>query len=113
MATRTTTTKTKSKTTKTAAKTTVKKDAKVFVFFNCDEEKSEKSMNIFYNNEVFKDTKTSKKALWAKVLEEVEVGRVQIADENLKAAQEAVTNGNPCDASQYLHFGEIVEVLCH
>ena len=86
---------------------------KAYVFFNCDEEKSEKSMNIFYNNEVFKDTKTSKKALWAKVLEEVEAGRVQIADENLKAAQDAVVNGNPCDASQYLHFGEIVEGICH
>ena len=86
---------------------------KAYVFFNCAEEKSEKSMNIFYNNEAFKDTKTSKKALWAKVLEEVEAGRVQIADENLKAAQDAVVNGNPCDAGQYLHFGEIVEVLCH
>ena len=90
-----------------ATKATTKK---AYVFFNCDEEKSEKSLNIFYNNEVFRDTK---KALWAKVLEEVEAGRVQSADENLKAAQEAVTNGNPCDASQYLHFGEIVEVLCH
>lgn len=86
---------------------------KVYVFFNCDEEKSETSMNIFYNKEVFKDTKTSKKLLWNKVLEEVKEGRVQIADENLKAAQEAVTNGDPCDASQYLHYGEIVELLCH
>lgn len=40
---------------------TKKAPKKVYVFFNCDETKSRASMNIFYNNEVFKDTIASKK----------------------------------------------------
>ena len=93
----TTTKKTTTKTTaKTAAKTTVKKEAKAYVFFNCDEEKSDKSMNIDYNNEVFKDTVASRKALWAKIASEV-----------------AVLKGNPCDATQQLHYGAVKELLLH
>lgn len=111
MSTRTTTTKTKSKTTKTAAKTTVKKDAKVYVFFNCDEEKSETSMNIFYNNEVFKDTATSRKALWAKIEGEVKDGKVQLADE--AAAKEAVLKGDPCAATEQIRYGAVKELLIH
>ena len=29
---------------------------RAFIFFNCDENKSEQSMNIFYNHIVYKDT---------------------------------------------------------
>ena len=111
MATRTTTTKTKSRKTQTAAKTAVKKDAKVFVFFNCDEEKSETSMNIFYNNEVFKDTATSRKALWTKIESEVKDGKVQLADE--AAAKEAVLKGDPCAATEQLRYGAVKELLIH
>ncbi|WP_294156677.1 hypothetical protein [uncultured Selenomonas sp.] len=108
----TTTKKTTTKTTaKTAAKTTVKKEAKAYVFFNCDEEKSDKSMNIDYNNEVFKDTVASRKALWAKIASEVEAGKVQVADE--AAAKDAVLKGNPCDATQQLHYGAVKELLLH
>ncbi len=86
---------------------------KVYVFFNCDEEKSRASMNIFYNNEVFKDTKVSRKSLWEKVLAEMEAGRLQIEQANVQKAQEAVLNGDPCEASQYLRYGKIDALICH
>ena len=35
------------------------KPGKAFIFFNCDADKSEASMNIFYNHAVYKDTKSS------------------------------------------------------
>ena len=102
------------KTAKTAkAPKAAKKPAKMFVFFNCDGEKSRKSMNIFYNNEVYKDTIASRKKLWAKVNEEIEAGRVQIDETNLAKAEEAVTGGNPCEASQYLRYGQIEALICH
>lgn len=85
-----------------------KEPVKVYVFFNCDEEKSEASMNVAYNNEAYKSTKASRKALWAKVREEAEAGRVQVEDE--KAAKEAVLNGDPCEASKLLRYGNIVEL---
>ena len=60
------------------------KPGKAFIFFNCDANKSEASMNIFYNNAVYKDTKTSRKNLWKRVKEEYGAERIQIAAENLK-----------------------------
>lgn len=102
--------RTSTKSTK-ATKPAAKKPAKVYVFFNCDEAKSKTTMNIFYNHEVFKDTKASRKALWTKVEEEVAAGRVQVDD--AEAAQKAILDGEPCDASQHLHFGEIVALDCH
>lgn len=91
---------------------TKKAAKKVYVFFNCDEAKSRASMNIFYNNEVFKDTKVSKKLLWDKILAELEAGRVQIDEANLRKAQDAVMGSNPCEASQYLRYGQIEALIC-
>lgn len=88
-----------------------KEPAKAYLFFNCDEEKSEASMNVFYNKEAFRDTKAARKALWTKIQAEVEAGRVDVAD--AKAAKEAIMAGNPCDASQYLHFGNIAAIDLH
>jgi len=51
------------------------KASNVFVFFNCDGDKNESSMNVFYNNKVYKDTKTSRKVLLKKVMEELEAKR--------------------------------------
>ena len=47
------------------------KEKNAFIFFNCDEEKSQKSMNVFYNKEIFRDLKVSRKALFAKIEEEL------------------------------------------
>ena len=92
---------------------TKKAPKKVYVFFNCDETKSRASMNIFYNNEVFKDTIASKKKLWEKISKEMEAGRIQIDEDNLPKVQEAVFGDNPCDASQYLRYGQVEALLCH
>ena len=92
---------------------TKKAPKKVYVFFNCDETKPRASMNIFYNNEVFKDTIASKKKLWEKISKELEAGRIQIDKDNLSKVQEAVFGDNPCDASQYLRYGQVEALLCH
>ena len=86
------------------------KAGKVFIFFNCDANKSEASMNIFYNHAVYKDTKTSRKNLWKKIKEEYGAERVQIAAENLKAVELAITEGDPVSASDLMQFGAIREI---
>jgi len=86
---------------------------KAFLFFNCDEEKSQTSMNVLYNQDVYKDTIASRKALWKKVEEELEAGRVHIADENVEAAKQAVLKGDPVEAGQFLQFGTILAFDCH
>ena len=89
------------------------KSSKVFVFFNCDADKSEASMNIFYNRTVYKDTKTSRKNLWKKIREEYGAERIQIAAENLPAVESAILEGDPVEAGNFMQFGAICAVDCY
>lgn len=85
---------------------------KVFVFFNCDAEKTEESMNIFYNDVTYKDTLISRRRLFLKIKTEKDAGRVQVAEENLAKVEEIITKGNPVDASKFITFGAIKEFKC-
>ncbi|MBE8955161.1 MAG: hypothetical protein SR2Q5_05800 [Quinella sp. 2Q5] len=89
------------------------KPGKVFVFFNCDADKSEASMNIFYNNAVYKDNKTSRKNLWKKVKEEYGAERIQIAAENIPTIEFAIIEGDPVSASEFIQFGAIRALECY
>ena len=89
------------------------KASKVYIFFNCDADKSEASMNIFYNHAVYKNTKTSRKNLWKKVKEEFGAERIQIAEDNLKAVELAITEGDPVEASNFMQFGAIRAIDCY
>ena len=89
------------------------KNVKAFIFFNCDADKSEASMNIFYNSAVYKDTKTSRKKLWKKVQEEYGAERIQISSENLPNVEAAITEGDPVSASEFIQFGAIRAVDCY
>ncbi len=89
------------------------KKAEAYIFFNCNEEKSPETKNISYNNAVYRDMKNSRKALWAKIQGEIEVGHVKVDEANLETAKAAVLEGNPVDASQYLQYGDIVAVECY
>ena len=99
------------KTTKAAAATKKVAESKkyAYIFFNCDEAKSQSSMNIFYNDVFFSDTKAGRKALLSKVEEEVASGRVNVAD--MEAVKSDILDGEPTDAAgrmQYMDaFGEI------
>ena len=89
------------------------KPGKVFVFFNCDADKSEASMNIFYNRAVYKDTKTSRKNLWKKICEEHGAERIQIAADNLPNVENAILEGDPVSASDMIQFGAIRALDCY
>jgi len=89
------------------------KPGKVFVFFNCDAAKSEASMNIFYNNAVYKDTKTSRKNLLKKIKEELGAERIQIATENLPNVEQAIIEGDPVSAGAFIQFGAIRALNCY
>ena len=89
------------------------KPGKAFVFFNCDADKSQASMNIFYNREVFKDSKGSRKNLWKRVWEEYGAERIQIASENLRSVELAIIEGDPVEASKYITFGAIRAFDCY
>ena len=86
--------------------------SRVFVFFNCDAEKSQSSMNIFYNDATYKDTPISRRRLFRKIEAERKSGRIQIAEENLAKIEQAVMKGNPSDASQFITYGAVKELKC-
>jgi hypothetical protein len=82
-------------------------EKKAYVFFNCDDEKSQKSMNIFYNQTIYNATKKARKELLAKVEEEVAAGRVNVAEGKMDAVSKEILVGEPTKASNYLQFGAI------
>ena len=56
---------------------------RAFIFFNCDANKSEQSMNIFYNNIVYKDTQASRKLLlrsFLRISRQLHLSSVQCKD---------------------------------
>lgn len=83
---------------------------KVFIFFNCDAEKSAASMNIFYNSVVYGNSLISRNVLLSKVMAELEAGRVKIADENVKKVQSMILKGDPVAASELIQYGAIREL---
>lgn len=88
------------------------KSSKVFVFFNCDENKSESSMNIFYNHAVYKDTKISRKSLWKRIKEENLAERVKISEDDFKVVEAIILEGDPTEAGDLIKFGAIKSLDC-
>ena len=96
----------------TRAKTTTKKATSkkyVYIFFNCNDNKDAHSMNARYNNEVFADTASGRKALLAKIEAEVVAGRVNIADKN--AVEHDILKGDPTEASSKIQYGDIERMI--
>ena len=89
------------------------KPGKAFIFFNCDADKNQASMNIFYNREIFKDNKASRKNLWKRVWEEYGAERIQIAAKDLNTVKLAIIEGDPVEASNYILFGAIRAFDCY
>ena len=89
------------------------KPGKAFIFFNCDADKSEASMNIFYNHAVYKDTKSSRKNLWKRVKEEYGAERIQIATDDLPVVEQTIIEGDPVEAGNFIQFGAIRAFDCY
>ncbi len=83
-----------------------------FVFFNCDENKSEQSMNIFYNRIVYRDLTTARKLLWKKIREELGAEKIFIDENDLPTVRQMILTGDPTEASTLIKFGAIKTVEC-
>ena len=57
-------------------------------------------MNIRYNNEVFADSASGRKALLQKIKDEVAAGRGNVADK--KTVEQDILKGDPTEASNKL-----------
>ncbi len=81
---------------------------RAFVFFNCDAEKSEASMNIFYNNVIYGNSLVSRGELLNKVMTELKAGRIKIADENVRKVESLIMKNDPVAASEFMQYGTIM-----
>lgn len=98
---------------KTALPRTRRASNVAYIFFNCDAEKSQQSMNIFYNREIYRDTQASRKALWKKIQTEQDAERIRIAQDDLMRVRTAILENDPADANPYMHFAAIETIVCH
>ena len=79
-------------------------DAKcAYIFFNCDAGKAPASMNIRFNDEVYRDYPAGREALLEKVEAELAAGNIKIAD--LEAVRKAILEGQPTEASNLMEYG--------
>ena len=74
-----------------------------YIFFNCDASKAPASMNIRFNDEVYRDYPAGREDLLAKVEAELAAGNIKIAD--LEAVRKAILEGQPTEASALMEFG--------
>lgn len=84
--------------------------SKAYIFLNCDAWKSHNSMNINYNNAVYREKRNGRRALWLKVKKELEDGTIEIEKKNISTVRAAILFGIPGDANQYITYGYILEV---
>lgn len=80
-----------------------------YMFFNCDEQKSDSSMNVRYNNVVYR-CRDGRRALWKKIKEELAAGRIFIDDYHLSTVRIHILEGNPEDINDCILYGNIVRL---
>ena len=84
-------------------------NGKGFVFFNCNEEKSHDSMNIFYNNAIYRNVRSSRRLLWQKIKDEMTSERIQVAKDSIPDVRKAILEGDPTKATSQMKYGAILE----
>ena len=81
-----------------------------YIFFNCDEWKSFGSMNIQYNDTVYKGSRDSRCILWQKVKDELAAGAIKIEENDMPKVRAAILTGNPTEANDFITYGNIVRM---
>lgn len=82
----------------------------IHIFFNCDENKSSHSMNIFYNNIAYEDSIEGRELLLDRLIKENIACKIRIRKEDIMKVRSIILSGKPSDASQYIKYGSIVSV---
>lgn len=82
----------------------------IWMFFNCDKEMSTTSMNPLYNTEVYRKKRNGRRALWKKIKSEIADEKIIVNKDDMHDIREAIINGDPVDANEYMTYGLIVEL---
>lgn len=77
-----------------------------YIFFNCDEWKSTQSMNIKYNDSVYRK-RAGLRALWRKVKNELDNGNITIESNDIAKVRQYILSGEPWKANDFIVYGYI------
>ena len=80
-----------------------------YMFFNCDKQKSDSSMNVRYNNVVYR-CRDGRRALWKKIKEEIAAGRIFVDEQLRSTVRVHILEGNPEDINDFILYGNIVKL---
>lgn len=83
---------------------------KVWIFFNCDEDKSWATMNPSYNNVIYRK-REGRRLLWRKIKADYENNKIQISVDKMSEIRNDILAGRPTDANKYIKYGFIAEML--
>ena len=83
----------------------------IWMFFNCDKEMSTESMTPLYNTEVYRKKRNGRRALWKKIKSEIADEKIIVNKDDMHDIREAIINGDPVDANEYMTYGLIVELI--
>ena len=84
-----------------------------YLFLHCDVWKSYKSMNPVEIDVIFRDTKTSRIALWHTIKAAINDKEVEVDSNDLAKVRDYVINGNPVDANDFINYGVIIKYYIH
>ena len=78
----------------------------IYMFFNCDAEKSSTSMNPRYNAVVYED----RDVLCSVIIANLMMGQIKINEEDLDTVKDIILNGDPTQANDYIRYGCLINV---
>lgn len=78
-----------------------------WMFLNCDEWVSTKSMNPVYNAVVYRK-RAGRRALWRKIKAELKNEIIIIEDRDMPKVRKAILEGDPLEANEYMTYGFIL-----
>lgn len=81
---------------------------KAFIFFNCDENKSRESMNIFYNNKVYRNVRDSRNELWNDIKKQSDDGKIFIDPKDMFFVRKEILEGDPELVTAHIKYGAVM-----
>lgn len=87
----------------------MKKIRCAYEFFNCDENRTHTSMNPLYEQNVYRDTRDSRRKLWKRIKTEYENHNIVIDEKNMNTIRKMIMEDSPSKVNDYMKYGIILE----
>lgn len=80
-----------------------------YMYLHCDAWESHASMNPCYDNRVYRK-RAGRRAMWKALKQDIEDNVVEVDQKRLPDIREAILEGNPEDANEYILYAHILNL---